>query len=119
MTAYQRGRRLEYLVRDRLVQAGYHVIRAAGSHGVWDLVAISHRRPEIPVLLIQCKVCRTWRGALRAGATVLAAARTASAHVCGVVCARVGRSLIWLVEERYGHAPWLAQVPFDIHHEGA
>jgi len=39
MTRYAIGRRLEYLVRDELIEQGYYVVRAAGSKGKIDLVA--------------------------------------------------------------------------------
>ncbi len=51
MTAYRRGARLEYLARDRLRQQGYVVVRSAGSHGPFDLIAVNAQR----VLLIQVK----------------------------------------------------------------
>jgi len=38
-TAYQRGRRLEYRVMERLRQSGYFCVRAAGSHSPVDIVA--------------------------------------------------------------------------------
>lgn len=41
MTNYGRGVRLEYKARDRLLEIGYHtVVRAAGSHGWFDLFAL-------------------------------------------------------------------------------
>ena len=51
-TAYQRGRRFEYRVRDHLRERGFFVVRAAKSKGVADLIAI--RRGDTP-LLVQCK----------------------------------------------------------------
>jgi Holliday junction resolvase-like predicted endonuclease len=51
MTAYRRGARLEYLARDVLRQQGYVVVRSAGSHGPFDLVAVNGRA----VLLVQVK----------------------------------------------------------------
>src|SRR2546426_9942371 len=36
---YNRGRNLEYLIKDKLEKEGYFVTRSAGSHGV-DLVAM-------------------------------------------------------------------------------
>lgn len=41
--SYGRGRALEYLIKDKLEAQGYFVVRAAGSHGVADLVAIRHK----------------------------------------------------------------------------
>lgn len=37
---YESGRGLEYRIKDKLESQGYFVIRAAGSHGVADLVAV-------------------------------------------------------------------------------
>ena len=37
---YNRGRRWEYIAKKELEAADYTVIRAAGSHGPYDLVAI-------------------------------------------------------------------------------
>jgi Holliday junction resolvase len=51
-TNYRRGARFEYQCRDELMEAGWFVIRAAGSHGAADLVALRGN----DVLLIQCKV---------------------------------------------------------------
>lgn len=53
---YQKGRRFEYerLKHYREVM-GHDVIRASGSHGNWDLVAIDAKHAI--VTLIQCKVC--------------------------------------------------------------
>ena len=39
---YARGVRAEYRSRDLLEALGYDVTRAAGSHGPWDLVAVSN-----------------------------------------------------------------------------
>lgn len=51
-TNYQRGRRAEYEAKKLLEKRGYQVIRAAGSHGPFDLVAI---RVGDPVLGLQIK----------------------------------------------------------------
>lgn len=49
---YARGAAFEYRVRDALVRLGYPlVIRAAGSHGLVDLIALHPAR----ILLVQCK----------------------------------------------------------------
>jgi len=37
---YRLGRRLEYRIKKLLEEHGYEVIRSAGSHGRWDLVAV-------------------------------------------------------------------------------
>lgn len=66
MTRYDAGRRLEYKARDVLTEAGYFVVRSAGSKGPVDLVALlvdPHAgkrcrciRPDRPRrLLVQCK----------------------------------------------------------------
>lgn len=52
MTHYQRGAAFERAVAARLDTDGYLVLRAAGSHGVADLVAIKPGE----VVLIQCKI---------------------------------------------------------------
>ena len=49
--SYAKGRRFEYSVKNKLEKAGFYVVRSAGSHGAFDLVAI---RKGI-VLGVQCK----------------------------------------------------------------
>lgn len=51
MSGYSDGRRLEYAARDTLEADGYWVIRAPGSKGKADLVAIKPGQ----ILLVQCK----------------------------------------------------------------
>jgi Holliday junction resolvase len=51
MTNYTSGARIEYKAMHELEKEGYLVIRAAGSHGAFDLVALGRNR----VRLIQCK----------------------------------------------------------------
>ncbi len=51
MTRYQSGYRFERRVMEYLQKRGYYVIRSAGSHGVFDLVAIWN----YDVRGIQCK----------------------------------------------------------------
>lgn len=53
---YIRGRNFEYETKARWEEKGYVVIRAAGSKGAWDLVAI---HPDRPTTLIQCKLVAT------------------------------------------------------------
>ena len=48
---YKLGRRLEYRIKKLLEEHGYEVIRSAGSHGRWDLVAVKDKI----VRLIQVK----------------------------------------------------------------
>lgn len=49
---YRRGRALEYRIKKWLEERGFRVIRASGSHGEYDLVAISDKE----VVFIQCKL---------------------------------------------------------------
>jgi Holliday junction resolvase len=51
MTQYAKGYAFEQKVAGDLTQDGYFVIRAGGSHGVADLVALKSGQ----VLLVQCK----------------------------------------------------------------
>ena len=56
MKRYAKGRTFEYKVRDRLREEGWFVVRAAGSKGIADLVAIkqSEKVPHTPqVALVQ------------------------------------------------------------------
>lgn len=60
MTKYRQGADLERRVRDILVEAGYLVVRSAGSHTPLDLVALPRvRLPSFcalsAVLAVQCK----------------------------------------------------------------
>jgi len=55
MTHYRRGAAFERAIAARLTGDGYLVIRAAGSHGVADLVALKPGE----VVLIQCKISGT------------------------------------------------------------
>jgi len=48
---YRLGRKLEYRIKKLLEEHGYEVIRSAGSHGRWDLIAIKDKI----VRLIQVK----------------------------------------------------------------
>jgi hypothetical protein len=49
---YIAGRAYEYKAKRKLEEAGYHVIRAAGSHGKYDLMAVHE---GFPVRCIQVK----------------------------------------------------------------
>ena len=51
VTQYQRGVRFEYKVKKEYEERGCYVIRSAGSHGLFDLVAVD----ETGVEFIQCK----------------------------------------------------------------
>lgn len=66
MTNYERGRAKEYRVATKLRKDGWLVIRSAGSHSEFDLVAIKHEQKQNPlppfiitynneIKLIQCK----------------------------------------------------------------
>lgn len=56
---YQRGRRLEWEVKRDLEAEGFLVMRASGSHGLFDLIAIKeHEDLTVDVRLIQCKVTK-------------------------------------------------------------
>jgi Holliday junction resolvase len=48
---YKKGARYEYYVKQLLEEKGYLVVRTAGSHGPFDLIAIDRKRGEI--LLVQ------------------------------------------------------------------
>jgi hypothetical protein len=49
---YLAGRRLEYKIKKEWEKQGFIVLRTAGSHGPFDLVAY---RMHHPVVMIQCK----------------------------------------------------------------
>lgn len=52
MSTYRRGANFERRVKKYFEDLGYYVIRSAGSHGVFDLIAIKRGI----VLGIQCKI---------------------------------------------------------------
>ena len=56
-TRYSRGRQFEYRVRDDLRERGCLVVRAAGSKGKVDLLAVLPLTDSSPgeILLVQCK----------------------------------------------------------------
>jgi hypothetical protein len=62
---YRRGVAIERKVKDYLEILGYTVIRAAGSHGSWDIIAVKEGTTE-PVRCIQVKRAATLIGAKRA-----------------------------------------------------
>lgn len=51
-TNYNSGRKFEYRRMKELRAGGWEVLRTAGSHGPWDLVAIA---PDGSAVFIQCK----------------------------------------------------------------
>jgi Holliday junction resolvase len=55
MACYHTGARAEYKLKHELEKKGWHVIRAAGSHGKWDLIAVRKRKGRLDILLIQVK----------------------------------------------------------------
>lgn len=59
---YNAGRRFEYKVKKQLERAGNIVMRTAGSHGPFDLIAIS---PEGEIGFVQCKRVETAPAAKR------------------------------------------------------
>ena len=86
MTQYTRGTAFERAIAKRFVDDGYFVVRAAGSHGVADLVALKPTQ----VVLVQCKLggpgelTRTeWNTFLEAARRVRAAPVVASRPVRG------------------------------------
>jgi hypothetical protein len=50
---YINGRSLEYRIKNILKENGFAVVRSAGSHGKWDLIAVNESRKTI--YLISCK----------------------------------------------------------------
>lgn len=78
MTRYRSGQRAEWRARDLLKQRGHHtVIRAAGSKGPWDLIAVAKDR----ICFVQVKRGRKISKAERAE---LAALRHQLPAVCTV-----------------------------------
>ncbi len=55
-TQYKRGYNFELAVKKKWEERGYWVIRAAGSHGKADLVALINDSDQCLVYLIQCKL---------------------------------------------------------------
>lgn len=49
---YLKGRQFEYEVMHKLKEGGYECVRASGSHGMFDIVAMKNDKTR----LIQCKV---------------------------------------------------------------
>ena len=50
--AYEKGYRFERYIFSKLSESGFYCVRSAGSHGVFDIIAIYHGR----VFGIQCKL---------------------------------------------------------------
>lgn len=55
---YLRGRRLEWQVKKDYEAAGYKVMRTAGSHGDFDLIAVYEGSLLTGIVFIQCKVVK-------------------------------------------------------------
>jgi Holliday junction resolvase len=93
--AYRRGRAFEWHVRDVLEQAGWWVIRSAGSHSPADLVAWAPAAEYHACWLVQAKrsghLSRAEREAL------LQWADRAGAFAVAVRPALLGRRLDWRV----------------------
>lgn len=53
MTRVNKGIRFEYKIRDMYRKMGYYVIRSAGSHGFFDLIAIHPKLKEIKLLQLK------------------------------------------------------------------
>jgi len=55
ITNYIRGRNFEYRVKKLLEKKGYIVFRTAGSHGLFDLIAVRHIKGYFLIKLWQLK----------------------------------------------------------------
>ena len=62
MSNYRKGRSYEYRIKKKLEKEGWMCLRTAGSHGLFDLIAIWNKWPTQPdhpahrwIKLIQCK----------------------------------------------------------------
>jgi hypothetical protein len=77
---YLKGRRFEYKRKAAWEKRGYSVMRTAGSHGAFDLIAVPVRNPVAVVELIQCKVTGTLKKAQRLGEAFLREYATANPH---------------------------------------
>lgn len=62
---YRRGVVIERKVKDELEIKGYTVLRTAGSHGIYDIIAVNEANPTEPVRCIQVKRVATLVGAKR------------------------------------------------------
>lgn len=79
MNAYRRGRQVEYKVKSQLEANGWLVIRSAGSHGQYDLVALRLKGSCLEIVLLQLKkgqpkrraVIEFWTGNARLLSAVL------------------------------------------------
>jgi hypothetical protein len=55
---YRKGRRMEYAAKKILEAGGYTVIRAAGSHGPFDLVAVDWSGVILIQVKADCKISK-------------------------------------------------------------
>lgn len=55
MSRYRIGARAEYKLKHEFQKYGWQVVRSAGSHGRWDLVAVRKAGDKLEVALIQVK----------------------------------------------------------------
>ncbi|MGA2260820.1 MAG: hypothetical protein ABSH28_05220 [Acidobacteriota bacterium] len=69
LTNYTRGRGREYRTMDMLRKLGYYPIRAAGSHGLFDVVAIGPEHVRLIQVKFNCKPTAEERRALESFAT--------------------------------------------------
>lgn len=53
---YLSGRRKEYQAMEKLRNDGYEVSRSAGSHGVWDVVAVGFGITRLIQVKSNCKI---------------------------------------------------------------
>lgn len=78
MTHYRAGRNAEWKARDLLKARGHHtVIRAAGSKGPWDLIAVAKER----ICFVQVK---RGRGISKAERAELVALKEVMPRFCGL-----------------------------------
>lgn len=61
---YLAGRRFEYARMKFWRERGYSVLRTAGSHGAWDLILVPCTNSARKIILVQCKVVKTYAKAL-------------------------------------------------------
>jgi Holliday junction resolvase len=82
---YARGVRYERQIMAQLKASGYSVVRASGSHGLFDVIAF---RSGSPVIAVQCKCSKTLSKAKaeeRAKAFVKAPPLSPSIHFSQVI----------------------------------
>jgi len=65
-TNYSKGRTREYYVMQDLEGAGYQCLRTAGSHGMWDVIAIGPHDIRLIQVKLNCKPSPAELQAIRA-----------------------------------------------------